>query len=55
MSVGQSHMSSISTLIVASSSAAVLLGFFIVVPRSRHARGFGNQKSNDDGARRLNP
>src|SRR5436190_1800605 len=30
MSVGQSHMSSISTLIEASSSAAVLLGFFIV-------------------------
>jgi hypothetical protein len=30
MSVGQSQMSSISTLIEASSSAAVLLGFFIV-------------------------
>ena len=40
-------MSSISTLIEASSSAAVLLGFFIVVPRRRYAPGFGNPKSND--------
>ena len=54
MSVGQSQMSSISTLIEASSSAAVLLGFFIVVPRSRYDRGFGNPKSNDDSARRSN-
>jgi hypothetical protein len=36
--VGQSQMSSISTLIEASSSAAVLLGFFMVVSRRGYAR-----------------
>ena len=40
MSVGQSQMSSISTLIEASSSAAVLLGFFKVHASPRRSRLF---------------
>ena len=54
MSVGQSQMSSISTLIEASSSAAVLLGFFMMEARGRYDRGSEVPKSNDDGARRSN-
>jgi len=44
MSVGQSQMSSISTLIEASSSAAVLLGFFMMEARGREGRGLGKSK-----------
>ena len=40
MSVGQSQISSISTLIEASSSEAVLLGFFIALSRRGSARLF---------------
>ena len=46
-------MSSISTLIEASSSAAVLLGFFMMEARGRYARGSEIQ-SNDDGVRPSN-
>jgi hypothetical protein len=59
MSVGQSQMSSISTLIEASSSAAVLLGFFIVHISPWYGRigfdfGFRNPKINEDRARPSN-
>src|SRR5258708_39604267 len=40
MSVGQSQMSSISTLMEASSSAAVLLGFFMVTSRRGTVRSW---------------
>ena len=52
MSVGQSQMSSISTLIEASSSAAVLLGFFMWYLAAGTI--VGSEMPNDDGARRSN-